>query len=71
MNHTETKLDGRYITTKEFQKRMGWKHLRTVYYALESGRVSGAIQVGRAWLIPADAVAVDNRVTRNIEHNKS
>ena len=71
MNHTEIKLDGRYITTKEFQKRMGWKHLRTVYYALEQGRVTGAIQVGRAWLIPADAVAVDNRVTKNIHHNKS
>lgn len=69
MKHTETKLEGRYISTREFQQRMGWKHLRTVYHALEHGRIDGAIQVGRAWLIPADAVAVDNRYKQNNTEN--
>ena len=68
--HTEMPINGRYITTTEFMERMGWSCLRIVYFALKENRIPGAINVGKKWLIPADAIPVDRRTGRKKKGDK-
>ena len=69
--HSEYQLDGKYITTSEFAARMGWKTLRNVYFAIEAGRINGAIKIGRSWLIPATSIARDLRKERSLKLPKN
>lgn len=64
--YNEIKLDDIYITSREFCDRMGWSTLRNLYFAIKANRIRGAIKVGRTWIIPASAVAIDYRKCRKL-----
>lgn len=52
-----------YISLTEYCKKYGLDRANT-WRKIKAGRIPGAVQIGRAWVLPADAEApIDSRVT--------
>jgi hypothetical protein len=48
---------GNYLTLPEYMRRVGVRTRGTIFRAIESGRLGGAIQISYGvWIIPEDAV---------------
>lgn len=57
---------GQYFTVKQFKNILGKSNTQTIYRALRQGRVTGAVRVGKTWLIPAGAIIIDSRVKHGL-----
>lgn len=56
----------KYISLTEYCKKYGLDRANTLK-KIKAGRIPGAIQIGRAWVLPADAEApTDARVNNGL-----
>lgn len=64
--NTQALRGGVYLTVEQYRRKIGLSNTRTIYRALNSGRINGARKVGNTWLIPASAVMLDARIKHGI-----
>lgn len=53
---------GIYLSVEQYRRLIGYRSVQNIYRALKDGRIPGSIQVGNTWIIPRNAVMIDNSV---------
>lgn len=54
---------GVWMSVEGYRKMIGYAGVGTIYDAIREGRLPGAKRIGDTWIIPKNAVIIQNNIT--------
>lgn len=57
---------GIYLTVEQYRKLIGYRTTESIYRALRTNRLPGAIKIGNTWIIPQSAVIINHNMKHGL-----